>query len=137
MDVKYRILARRDASEEWTDWNTTDDPNEIRPKLEHVERCGYEAMVEDTKLKYWEKAHARGYLVFIPCRVGDFRYILHENGAESYIEKYKVGAITFDGKKWYVTRKDTNEQYEDGSDYCLRLGIARERLKAILKEFED
>lgn len=134
---KYRILARRDASEEWTDWNTANDVNEIRAKIEHAEACGYEAIAEDSKLKYWEKEYSRGHMLFNPVRVGDFRYILHDKGAESYIEKYQVDSITFDGKKWYATPAETTKLYEVDSDYCLLPGLAKARLKAILKEYED
>lgn len=133
---KYRIFARRDATEEWTDWNTANDVNEIRAKMEYAEACGYEAMVEDFKLKYWEKEYSRGHMLFNPVRVGDFRYILHDKGEESYIEKYQVGSITYDGEKWYVTPSETNLLYEVDGDYCLRPGFAKARLEAILKEFE-
>ena len=134
---KYRILARRDATEEWTDWNAVNDPNEIRAKLEHVERCGYEAMVEDTKLKMWEKAFDRGHLLFNPARVGETRSILHENGAASTVENYKVGSITYDGKKWYATPKGTTTLYEVNSNDCLTPGLARRYLREILNEFEE
>ena len=134
---KYRILARRNAGEEWTDWNTANDVNEIRAKLEHAEGCGYEAMVEDTKLKMWEREHSRGHLIFNPVKVGDFRYILHENGAESTIEKYQVDSITYDGKKWYATPTGTDLLYEVDSAYCLLPGLAKARLKAILEEYEE
>lgn len=134
---KYRILARRDASEEWTDWNTANDVNEIRAKIEHAEACGYEAIAEDTKLKLWEREASRGHLLFTPARVGDFRYILHENGAESTIEKYQVDSITYDGKKWYATPVGTDLLYEVDGDYCLLPGLAKARLKEILKEYEE
>lgn len=75
----------------------------------------------------------RGMALYAPCKIGDTLYavVTYDDDEPPFIEMYEVGAVMYDGEKWYVASDDFTLWDEYGSDTAL--ADEKEAIRKFLK----
>lgn len=124
MCKKYLVEAKRKREANFSNWSEADNINKVIECVDAVRKAGFEARVTAPGIELIEKKIAEGYLVELPCRVGDTVYMpweykgisgvailtvthviidhIHsyirtdfQSDSEGYIQKYNYGRFDF------------------------------------------
>ena len=44
---RYHVVARRNKNEQWSEWNTTNDYDNVKKQIEAIENEGWQAKVKE------------------------------------------------------------------------------------------
>lgn len=102
MRKRYSIEAKRKNEKYFTAWDDTDDISRVIELVDKVRELGYDVRVTDTGFKALEKKIENGYLVALPCRVGDTVYMPWEYKGVSGVAILTVTHVIIDDVHSYI-----------------------------------
>ena len=102
MSKRYLVEAKRKHEKNFSIWNDTDDINEVIGFVDRVRELGYDARVTAPGVNALEKKIEDGYLVALPCRVGDTVYLPWEYKGVSAIAILTVTHVIIDAVHSYI-----------------------------------
>lgn len=121
MCKRYSVDARRKGETEFTSWSDTNDINRVIEFVDKIRELGFEARITEPGIEQLEKKIEDGYLVELPCRVGDTVYMPWVYGGESDVAILTVTHVIIDKIHSYIR---TNLK-SDNKEFLLKYNFGR------------
>lgn len=112
MSKRYSVEAKRKNETTFSAWSDTDDINRVIEFVDRIREVGFDFRVTDPGIESLEKNIERGYLVALPCRVGDRVYMPWEWDGANGVAILTVTHVIIDDVHSYI-RTDFQSDCEE------------------------
>lgn len=119
MCKKYSVEAKRKHEKDFSIWCDTDNINRVIEYVDTIRAAGFEARVTAPGVELMEKKIADGYLVELPCRVGDTVYMPWEYKGVSGVAILTVTHVIIDKVHSYIRTdfESDSQEYKQAYNY--------------------
>lgn len=119
MCKRYSVEAKRKHETKFTTWCDTNDINKVIEYVDTIRAAGFEARVTAPGVDLLEKKIEDGYLVELPCRVGDTVYMPWEYKGISGVAILTVTHVIIDKVHSYIRTDFSSdcEEYKQAYNY--------------------